>query len=367
MPRDARRGGSGLTGATVARVQGIPIRVHWTLAIGLPFFAWIMASAYFGLDAQGWAWGAGLAVLLFVSVVAHELAHSLVALRLGTHISEIILLPIGGASIMTDPPRDARREFLIAVVGPITSLLLGAAFLAVSFSSGVGLVNPRSIANFPAFVLTAGYLNVTLGVFNLLPAFPMDGGRVLRAALSKRLGLVRATRVAAGIGRGMALLMGATALLVGNLFLILIAVFVWAGAQTEERSVVMSASLDGVHLEDLMAREPATVAPTASVQEALDIMLASKHLALPVVEGGHPVGLLRAADVAAIPANDRWLRTAGDVALRPIATKRPEEDAASAMAEVLRTGLVAIVDGAGRLLGVVTPTDILRVVQLKTT
>jgi Zn-dependent protease/CBS domain-containing protein len=350
---------------TLVRVRGVPVRAHWSLALGLPFFAWVMGAEYFGSTLEGYAWGAALAVSLFVSVAIHELAHSLVAMRLGTPIREIILLPIGGASVMASTPREPGKELKIAVVGPVTSLVLGVLLLGAALAARIPLANPALLPHPQGFILAAAYVNGTLGIFNLVvPAFPMDGGRVMRALLAGRLGLARATSVAAGIGRGLAVLMGIGGLLSGDLLLLLIAVFVWAGASTEERSVQLTTALDGVRLGDIMTTEPATVPPGATVDEALHAMLETKHLALPIVEAQHPIGVVTSADIVAVPPPERRVVTVREVARSPLVEKRPDAPAAEVAESLAEASVVAVVDDEERLLGVVTATDLSRAVQL---
>ena len=194
----------------------------------------------------------------------------------------------------------------------------------------------------------------------------MDGGRILRALLATRMGLLRATRVAAGVGRVFALLMGAVGLFGGSIFLVVIAVFVWAGARAEERSVVMTSTLEGVTLEELMTAAPASVPAEASVEDALHVMLESKHLALPVTRDGRPVALLTTEMVSRVAADARRTTRVAEVASADLRTMRPHEEVARVLNDVMQAGLVAVTDTAGRLLGVITPTDIARAVRIRT-
>lgn len=350
---------------TLFAYRGIPIRAHWSLALGLPFFAWVMATRYFGTTAEGWAWGFAVAVGLFASVTIHELAHSLVALRLGTAIREIILLPIGGASVMVSPPRDPRSEFLIAVVGPLASLGIGVSLVGSALAFGIPLANPASVPPAYGFVLATGYLNLSLGLFNmLLPAFPMDGGRILRAALAQRMGIDRATGIAASMGRALAVLMGLLGIIGGSILLVLIGIFVWAGASAEERSVRITSTLEGVHLSDVMTREPAVVDPSATLDQALGIMLETKHVALPIVDAGRPIGVLRSEDIARVPPPERRITRVGELPPHDLLKRPGDEPAAAVLSTVLEAGLIAVVDASDRLLGIVTATDIMRTVEL---
>jgi len=220
-------------GLTILRVRGIPIRLHLSLLVFLPYVAYA-ATRQFGAIARSFGvtpdevhlppllWGFLLAVGLFVAVLIHELAHSLVALRSGARVQSITLMMLGGVSLIEGelPPA---KEAWMAFAGPLASFVLaGASYLVYSF------------APLPTEVLVAllafAFTNAVLGVFNLLPAFPMDGGRVLRGLLATRLGRERATVVASRIGQGMAVLFAVYGLWTWNLILVLIAWFVWSGA-----------------------------------------------------------------------------------------------------------------------------------------
>ncbi|HZI06784.1 MAG TPA: site-2 protease family protein, partial [Archangium sp.] len=190
----------------IASLRGIPIRVHYSFLLVLPFLAWLFGQAFraaavaadvppAALRGHPVLWGLGLAVALFLAVLVHELAHSLYALRKGGEVSDITLLMIGGVSRITRMPEGPRHEALMALAGPVTSLVLGGLFLGVH-----GLLEGARSFNLRFAFFYLGSLNIFLGIFNLLPAFPMDGGRILRALLTGRLGRVRATQTAGLIG-----------------------------------------------------------------------------------------------------------------------------------------------------------------------
>ncbi|AKJ63756.1 site-2 protease family protein [Kiritimatiella glycovorans] len=205
----------------IATVAGIPIKVHLTLLLMLLLF----------LVWQG-PLGLIIALGLFTSVALHELGHSRVALRKGCTVSEIMLLPIGGMAKMSNLPRDPADEFKIAIAGPLVSLGLSAAAFGLYLLSGsLGL----ELAAFVA--LSLAVLNLVLALFNLLPSFPMDGGRIFRAWLTPRKGRLEATRIASKIGRSLAVVFGIVGLFNGNLILVLIAVFIFQAAGAEYRLV----------------------------------------------------------------------------------------------------------------------------------
>lgn len=239
MPFQARNVSPSLQ---IGQVRGIDIRLHWSFLLVLPVFAYLIARAYFAEpigdatpSAGAWAWGAALAIALFGSVLLHELGHSLVATRNGITVRHITLLPIGGVSAIPQPPRDPGLEARYTIAGPLVNFALAIPFGVLAWALTAGAVFP--IWDLPdpiAFLAWTAILNVFLGAFNLfLPAFPMDGGRLLRALLARRMRFERATVIAARIGQGLAVLMGIAGFLLGNILLILIAVFVGFGAAAE--------------------------------------------------------------------------------------------------------------------------------------
>ena len=211
-------------GFRIGEIAGIPIRLHWSL---------LLFGAFVAFTSGGGALGALLsALLLFGSIVLHELGHALVARGYGIATRDIVLTPIGGIARIEGMPRSGRAEVAIALAGPIVSL----AIAGLSFGA-LSLLPMKGIA--VGLLSTLGWTNGMLGLFNLIPAFPLDGGRVLRGALASRVGLVRATEVAASVGRVAAIAMGLVGLAVGNPSLVLVAVFVWM-AGGRERAMVMA-------------------------------------------------------------------------------------------------------------------------------
>ena len=226
----------------IARVLGIPIKIHISFLLVLPFFAWIFAIqpepfGFAGIESGLLKYSLSLltAILLFVSVLIHELAHSYFALRYGGSINEITLYLIGGVSAMGKELSDPSSEAKMAFVGPLSSIVIG--ILLLLFNS---LFSPAasSLEESPLFLMTfiLGYINILLGLFNLIPAFPMDGGRILRAFFAQRMGFVEATEKAASIGKIFAFIMGIIGLFI-SFWLILIAFFIYMGASGEEQQV----------------------------------------------------------------------------------------------------------------------------------
>jgi Zn-dependent protease/CBS domain-containing protein len=355
----------------IATLRGIPIRVHFTFLLVLPFLAWLFGQAFRNaadaadipperLMGSPLLWGLGLAVALFLSVLVHELAHSFYALRQGGQVSDITLMMIGGVSRITRMPDGPRHEALMAFAGPATSLGLGFFFLAVyALLAGANSFNLR----FAFFYL--GYLNVFLGLFNLLPAFPMDGGRVLRALLSHRLGRVRATRVAGFIGKAFAVLFGLLGLFGGNFILLLVAFFVFMGAEAESRDVLMQSLLNRVRVGELMVPRTASVEAHASLEEVATRMQAERRRALPVVENGMVVGLVTLAAVRQVPPAQRGQVRAREVAL-PVPPLTPESTAWEALREMGQRQLPQLpVVRDGLLVGTLTQDDVMRGLELR--
>lgn len=217
-------------GFQIARPYGIPLKLHWTLILFLPFIALNMTGAM-GVTSAWWGWIAALG--LFASVALHELGHSLIARGRGYPVRDIVLTPIGGVAFLARSPRRPNDELVIAIAGPVVSLLLAiACWLAAPAILSLRLPN---LANTVAFI---GYINMALVIFNMLPCFPMDGGRVYRAWQAKRVGRLEATRRAVRLGKVFAILFAIVGLF-NNLFLVVIAFVVWQAAAAEYRMVQM--------------------------------------------------------------------------------------------------------------------------------
>ena len=213
----------------IAKLAGIPIRVHITLLIFLPLIVGNLAKA---MGVGSVVWGLAAAVGLFASVALHELGHSVVAMKKGCRVRDILLLPIGGVAQLDALPTRPRDEFQIAVAGPAVSLLLSVSFwFAARMAYAFHALHPAIVLS------TLAGINLMLVLFNLLPSFPMDGGRIFRAWITPRLGRLGATRIAAKIGRFMAIVFGIFGVVNLNLFLVAIAVFIHQAAGAEYRQV----------------------------------------------------------------------------------------------------------------------------------
>lgn len=234
-------------------------------------------------------------LVLFGVVVLHELGHALAARRYGIGTRDIILLPIGGMARLERMPDKPYQEFVVALAGPAVNVALAAlAGVPLLFSGEFGWdAEETGVTLLRHFFI----INVALAVFNMLPAFPMDGGRVLRSVLAARMGMVRATAIAANVGKVMAVLFGVLGLLT-NPFLILIALFVWFGASAETSMVRMRAALSGARVRDLMVRYFAALHPADDMQRAMDLLLHGMQHDFPVVDPhGRLLGMVNRGDL----------------------------------------------------------------------
>ena len=360
----------------IGRIFGIPIFIHITFLFILPLFVWVFSEGSgtllgitmgFGeLDASTtvrYIFGTAAAVLFFVTILTHELAHSYLAMKYGVRIKSITLMLFGGVASMEEMPKAPGQELRMAFAGPLSSLLVGAVSYGVMFaldsSSDATVIQGLAIL----FGLIALY-NVLLAAFNLIPAFPMDGGRVLRSYLASRMSHLEATRKAAKVGRYAAIGMGFIGLITFNIWLILIAFFVYIGATDEEQATVISDSLEGLKVRQIMTDAVQVVHPDMSVHQLLDLMHATRHMGFPVVSGGL-VGIVTVTDTHKVPADRLYFAKVGEIMTRDVVTVPPDMDAAQAfrlMGERKIGRLVVLQDG--RLAGILTNKDLRRAVDL---
>lgn len=354
----------------IGSVMGIPIRLHITFLLILPFLAYAFAlnPPPYGFSEVGdfvprFLLGLLAAVLLFVSVLVHEIAHSYVAKKNGTEISGITLYLFGGVSSMEEIPKDPHVELRMALVGPLTSIFFGIVFGAVYVS--VPAIRASSIAGTLIFLLA--YLNILLGIFNILPGFPMDGGRVLRAFLATRMPFLKATRYAVEVGKIFAFLLGALGLFMGfhGIWLIIIAFFIYIAAGEEERSTLVSATLEGIKVRDIMTKDVVTIDADATISQCIDTMFRLKHLGYPVLYDGQLVGIVTLSDVLKAPADARETIKAKEVMTKDVVTVKPDDDAYTALQVMSRHKIGRLVVMEGRsIAGIVSRTDLLRSLEL---
>lgn len=276
----------------IGRVAGIELRVHATFLILLVWLAIVYYREAGTL--AGAAGGIVFTLALFASVVLHEFGHALTARRFGVPTRDITLLPIGGVARLQYIPEQPKQELAVALAGPAVTLTIAALIWIVLRALGLSTAPPSAavpLGTRGSFFVQLMWVNVSLLVFNLLPAFPMDGGRVLRALLALRMPHLRATAVAARLGKAFALLFGIVGLLY-NPILVLIALFVWLSAASESSATQMRTMLEGVSVDRVMVRGFRTVTPRDTLDVALHHVLDGFQADFPVVDNGNVVGVL---------------------------------------------------------------------------
>lgn len=273
----------------IGKLFGIDVAIHATFVILL---AWVALSNYLKLGRiEDAVMGVGLTLAVFGSVVLHELGHALMARRFGIATRDITLLPIGGVARLERMPERPSQELMVAAAGPAVSFALWGALAAVA-QVAAGPVAPAGPLGSVPLVAQLAQINLVLAVFNLLPAFPMDGGRMLRALLAWRGDYVRATRTAATIGQALAMGLGLLGLFT-NPLLVVVAMFVWIGAAGEASAVEARALLDGLPVTAAMIIDFQTLAPGDSLDRAAQLLLRGSQTDFPVVDArGELVGIL---------------------------------------------------------------------------
>ena len=287
------------------KVKGIDIKIHLTFFLILIWAAyqWSIST---GEGLMGAVFGIVATLLLFASVTLHEFGHSLQALKFGIVVHDITLMPMGGLARIDEIPEDPMKEIRIAIAGPLVNFIIA----GVLFIIGL-LLNTRAIISLDELYSSIGqvswngmlaYLTMTnllLGLFNLVPAYPMDGGRILRASLAKIMDRSKATNIAVNVGQGLALLFGLWGFFNGSYTLVLIAIFVWMGAGQEGKDVAVKNTLSDLKVSQAMTLEPETLRANDSLSKAINLILSTSQSDFPVIEWGsnQVVGLLCEKDL----------------------------------------------------------------------
>ena len=347
----------------LGEVAGIGIFVHSTFLI---LIAWIGMSFWQPEHSLGAVIeGVGFILALFGCVVLHELGHALAAQRYGIKTRDITLLPIGGVARLERMPEDPKQEFVVAIAGPLVNVVIAAAlFLGLSVSGGLVSAESISVTGGPFFTRLM-FVNVILVVFNMLPAFPMDGGRVLRALLATRMDYTTATQIAANVGQAMALGFGFIGLF-SNPFLVFIALFVWIGAAQEAISVQLKSAISGVRVSTTMLTDYRSLRPDDTLRDAVDLTLAGSQKDFPIIQNGEVIGVLTQAGMLSA------LTTAGPDT--PVMEKMQKDIGTAEADEMLEAVLarqaecqcqtVAVHQG-GELVGIVTMDNIDEFLKIK--
>ena len=341
----------------IGTVKGTVIRIHLTFVL---FLLWIGVSHYAQGGQRAAIEGVLFITLLFLCVLLHEFGHVFAARRYGVQTPDITLLPIGGVARLERIPEKPSEELVVALAGPAVNVVIAALLFLVlgglpSMDDGTQVHNPGV-----DLLGRLAWVNISLVVFNLIPAFPMDGGRVLRALLASRLGYARGTRIAAGVGQAVAFALGLAGLF-GNPLLIFIALFVYMGAASEASAAQMRDASRGMIASDAAETRFEGLAPTATVEDAVERLLSTSQHDFPVVDGaGRLRGVVTRDDII------RALRERGpdapvlEVMRRDVPLfhhRQPLDEAMRTMQEGKHPA-VGIVDAEGRLVGLVTPENL---------
>ncbi len=341
----------------IGSVAGTKIRIHVTFLL---FLAWIFGVEYISGGLQA-AWnGLLFIVLLFLCVLLHEFGHIFTARAFGVKTPDVILLPIGGVSRLERIPEKPSEEFLVAIAGPAVNVviaLLLVLFAGANFSAdNLAVLESAKVS----MIDRLAAVNLFLAVFNLIPAFPMDGGRVLRALLAARLGYVRATELAAAIGQWVAFALGFLGLF-GNPLLIFIAIFIYLAASAEAHMVAIRAMSRGVPVTAAMVTQFATLTPDEHVDAAVETLLRTSQGEFPVVDGlGRPLGVLARNDlIRALKERGAGAQVADAMSDNiPTVNKSRCLDEAFRLLQEKGVPAVGVVDASGKLVGLVTSETI---------
>jgi Zn-dependent protease len=346
----------------LGKLLGIDVYLHFTFLLLLAFLGFVYWSATQSVEAA--LRGVAFIVALFGCVALHELGHALMARRYGIRTRDITLLPIGGIARLERMPEKPMQEFAVALAGPAVNVVI-AAFLWVGLAAtgGFAPVEEMSVTG-GSFWQRLMVLNLFLVAFNLLPAFPMDGGRVLRALLAMRLSRRRATAIAANVGQGMAILFGIVGFFY-NPFLIFIGIFVYLGAQAEAGMVEMQSALAGLLVRDAMMTRFRTLAAQDTLARAVDELLAGSQQDFPVMDNDQPIGMLRRNDLVKALSEGRRDLVVAEGMCRDCETVNEATPLQSAV-ECMRARQCATmpVVAAGRLVGLLTLENISEMIMV---
>jgi Zn-dependent protease/predicted transcriptional regulator len=350
-------------------VRGIDVRLHITFPLIL-----VWAAVEFGLlngSLVGALFGVVAIMLLFVLVTLHELGHSFTSQFYGYPVKQIVLTPLGGLAQLTEIPEKPIQEFFVAIAGPAVNVVVAAIMGLFALLANVSISNPlRAISGGAGLSLEALFTyifvyNIMLAVFNLLPAFPLDGGRIFRSLLAMKLEYVRATNIAAAVGRALAIMLGLFAIFNGNIFLILIAIFIFTAGDQEAQMVRARSMMRGIRVDQVTSRNAYTLTPESTVQQALNLMLLGGGQAdFPVLDEDRLVGfvsreaLLQAKSTA---APHSYISAIMD-SVEPASAGDDLYDVQRRMSENKLNALPVV--SAGRYLGLITRQQILSALRM---
>jgi Zn-dependent protease/CBS domain-containing protein len=331
----------------IASAWGIPIELHITfILLIIAVFAFTFPNLY---DFY-------LILFLFIFVTVHEISHSAVARRYNIRVRKIVLYPIGGVSEIEEIPDNPRIEWRMAIAGPLASLIIGVILIGLNHVFMIGTPSSPFLLTSGSFLEDLGFLNILLGAFNLIPAFPMDGGRVFRALLAERMSFTDATKYASFIGRFFAIVLSIIGFFY-NFFLIIIGIFIYIGATEEAEQTIISTTLARVRVRDVMGQQPVLVKPDTTVAQALDVMLNSKYHDVIVQTDENLSGIVPGQEMTSIKTEQRATTFIQTLPMKRV-TAYPDESVLEAYKRMMREkiDLLPIVDknNPSKVIGVLT-------------
>jgi Zn-dependent protease len=365
----------------IGRIAGIEIGIHYTWLLALVIFTWLLGQSYFPATYPGWQtysyWVAGFLAtfILFISVLIHELAHSLVARSRGLPVSSITLFILGGVSNLTEEPEKPGLEFVMAIAGPASSLVLAGIFWVVWYLLGSHVIFLKAIFGYMALA------NALLAGFNLLPGFPLDGGRVFRSILWKTTGnLLKATNIATIVGRlfawvfmgvGLLLAFGVSILgisgFLNGLWFVFIGWFLNSAADSSRQEATLREHLTGVLVGQVMEKDVESVHSDANIADLVQtIFIQKRKRAIPVTDGDNLIGMVTISDIKGLP-QEKWQTTLVSQVMHrdPIHFVKPEDDLNAAMKLIAQNDLNQIpVLSQGKLVGILTRADVINYLHL---
>ena len=343
---------------TIGRIAGTEIKVHVTFVL---FVAWVALGEYRAGGPPAAVYATVFLLALFLCIVLHEFGHILMARRFGVRTPDVILLPIGGVARLERIPDEPKQELLIALAGPAVTLAIAVAlYLVILFTGHNPALRDPTLGGL-GFAERLMMVNVYLLLFNLIPAFPMDGGRVLRALLASRLGMVRGTRLAATLGQILATVGGLYGISTSQPILILVAFFVFLGASSEASAVEARAAGEGFNVGRMMVTNFRTLPVHATLSDAVDLLLSGEQREFPVVDNlGRAEGILTRDNLIKGLAQRGPGATVGQVMTAGAPTVPPTLGFQEALDRLRSSGLPAlpVVDSQGTLIGLLTTDNI---------
>lgn len=373
----------------IATIKGIPIYVHFTF-----FFVFLVFTFLFAI--YSWPYGfryvepvsaryilAGLtSALFFVTLLLHELAHALLANSYGNKIQSITLFFFGGITVIENPENgknlDPSKELKISLAGPLTNIVIGIALLAINYFVYGSFLGVPDVANWitegitvftyniPTMIFLLGSLNLILGLFNILPIYPMDGGRVLRAWLAKRKSYEEATATTVSIGKGFAVVLALISIITFQWLFAILALFLYISVSEEGKMFKTTTTLESIIVKDIMTTDVLTVEENMTLNDFINFVFQKKHPGYPVIRNGIAVGMITVDDARFVNESERYAFTVRDVMKEVVAVK-PEDTALEAFNQMGTHGIgrVVVLNQEGNMIGLVSRTDLMTAVYLK--